>query len=310
MTQLNTVKPGEPIKSADWNALVAAIQGLSGQAVGPIAVPNLFGLTLGNALAIITLPSTQLSRGQILDTFGNLVNPSVAGSSALLVLNQSPIAGSNTFAGASVNLVVSPAPGSSPPPPKIPSISGFKPLTPIPVGAQVEIDGLNFDPLPSNNQVSLNGVAAGAPSIASNPVQLFVIVPSGIPNAPTNSGQNLTVTVVVTTPSGSANGTLTITAPLGTPLPAIQTFNPTQGVVGGNVTITGTGFSPTASANTVMFDTVAATPTSATQTQLIVKIPAGISGLGTVPSFRTVPITVTVAGQVSPAVGYGISNLG
>lgn len=308
MAQLNTMKPGDLIKAADWNALVAMVQGLSGPAVtGPITVPNLFGLTLGNALGIITLPSTQLSQGQVLDTLGNPVSPVVAGSSTLVVLNQSPVAGTNTFAGTSVNLVVSPAPGSTPPPPKIPSISGFK-TPPVPIGAQVEIDGLNFDPLPLNNQVSFAGVAAAAPSTASNPVQLFVIVPSGIPGAPTGSG-TLSVDVTVTTPSGSVSGTLTISAPLATPLPTIQSFSPPQGTVGAPVTIFGTGFSGTASANTVMFDTIAATPTSATPTQLVVTIPAGISGLTTVPSFRNVPITVTVAKQVSPASSYGISNL-
>jgi len=309
MAQLNNVNPGDLITAADWNALVAAINGLSGQAAaGPVAVPNLFGLTLGNALAIINLPSTQLSRGQIIDTFGNTVSPSTSGVTGLIVLSQSPAGGTNTFAGASVNLVVSPAPGSVPPPPKIPSISGFKPTTPVPVGAQVEIDGSNFDPLPSNNQVSFQGVAAAPPSSASNPVQLFVVVPSGIPGAPTTTGATLNVSVVVTTPSGSTNGNLTITAPLATPLPTIQNFSPSA-TVGGTLTITGTGFSATASANTVMFDTVAATPSSATTTQLVVTIPTGISGLSTVPSFRNVPITVTVAGQTSPAMSCGISNL-
>jgi hypothetical protein len=119
----------------------------------------------------------------------------------------------------------------------------------------------------------------------------------------------LSVNVTVTTPSGSVSGTLTISAPLATPLPTIQTFSPIQGTVGGAVTITGTGFSPTASANTVTFDNVAVTPTSATQTQLVVTIPPGIIGLSGVPSFSNVPVTVTVAKQVSPVSSYGISNL-
>ncbi len=306
---LNNVNPGDLIKAADWNALVAAINGLSGQpTTGPISIPNLFGLTLANAVAVLALPSTQLTRGQVLDTLGNTVDPNASGSGSLIVLNQSPVAGSSAFAGAAVNLVVSPAAGSSPPPPKTPSISGFKPSTPVPIGAQLEIDGLNFDPLPQNNQVSFAGITAAAPSGSSNPVQLFVIVPTGIPGAPTTSGQTLSVNVLVTTPSGSVSSSVTITAPLANPLPTIQSFGGQQ-TVGGSLTISGTGFSPTPASNTVMFDTVAATPTSASQTQLTVTIPTGIAGLSTVPSFRNVPVTVTVAGQTSPAVLCSISNL-
>jgi hypothetical protein len=309
MAQLTNVNPGDLIKAADFNALLALVQGLSAASpTGQIAVPNLFGLTLGNAVAILALPSTQLTQGQVLDTLGNKVSATASGSSALLVLNQSPSAGSYTIAGASINMVVSPAAGSTAPTPKIPTISGFKP-SPVAINAQVEIDGLNFDPLPQNNQVSFAGVAANPPSGSSNPVQLFVIVPSGIPGAPTTTGQTLSVNVLVTTPAGSANGTLTISPPLTTPLPTIQSFNPTQGTVGASVSIVGTGFSATPSANAVMFDNVSATPTSASTTQLSVVVPSGINGLSTVPSFRNVPITVEVAGQVSPAVSYGISNL-
>ncbi len=61
-------------------------------------------------------------------------------------------------------------------------------------------------------------------------------------------------------------------------------FTPKSGPVGTQVTIYGTGFSPTATQNTVTFNGVAATVTSATATQLVVTVPAGAT---------TGPITVT-----------------
>jgi len=312
MTQLPNVKPGDLIKAADWNALIALVQGLSGQAAaGPVTVPSLFGLTLGNAIAVITLPSTQLTVGNIFDTLGNTVNGTQANAAPLLVLNQMPAPGTNVYPGSSINLVVSPLPGSTIATPQLPSITSFKPV-PVPVGAQLEIDGQNFDPLNTNNQVTIGGVATGAPSAASSTVKLFVTVPTGIANAPTTSGVTLSVPIVVTTPSGAANSTTTITAPLANPLPTITGFNPSTGIVGNTITITGTGFDSTPTKDEVIFDPtgnpISVTPTAATSTQLTVTIPTGISGLTRPGQVRTVPISVEVDGQVSPAASYSITG--
>lgn len=68
----------------------------------------------------------------------------------------------------------------------------------------------------------------------------------------------------------------------------IADFSPNSGPVGTSVTITGAGFSSTASANTVRFNGVAATVTSASATGLTVTVPGGAtSGL----------VSVTVAGS-------------
>lgn len=56
---------------------------------------------------------------------------------------------------------------------------------------------------------------------------------------------------------------------------AIFDFSPSSGVVGTNVTITGAGFSETASQNIVEFNGVATTVTSATLTKIVVKVPTG-----------------------------------
>jgi hypothetical protein len=115
MAQLNNVTPGQLIKAVDWNALVAAVQALSGQVqAGGVTVPDLFGWTLGTAVAVINLPSTQLKLGSILDTFGDTVDPRLPESIALLVLGQSPPVSTNVPAGSSLNLVVSAKVGSPP----------------------------------------------------------------------------------------------------------------------------------------------------------------------------------------------------
>ncbi len=308
MAQLNNVIPGGLIKAADWNALVAAVQSLSGQpAAGPIVVPTLFGLTLGNAIAILTLPSTQLAVGTLLDTLGNVVVPTTNGAKSLIVLNQMPVAETSVFAGSAVSIVVSPLPGSAPPPPVIPVIQTFKP-TQVNIGTQLEIDGTNLGP--GTTSVTLAGVSAVPPTFPpSTPSQIFVVVPQGIPGAPSSPGQTASVQVVVTTPNGqSQQVAVTILPPLANPLPTIISFSPTDGVVGGATptTITGSGFDPSAAANNlVSFGGVKQPAQSVlSTTQLTVQIPTGIPGVTSSGAF--VPVTVTVGGQTSPSVNYFI----
>ncbi len=57
----------------------------------------------------------------------------------------------------------------------------------------------------------------------------------------------------------------------------ITGFTPSSGAVGTAVTISGTGFSPTVGQNTVTFNGVAATVTSATTNQLVATVPTGAS---------------------------------
>ncbi|HVU96941.1 MAG TPA: FG-GAP-like repeat-containing protein [Puia sp.] len=69
--------------------------------------------------------------------------------------------------------------------------------------------------------------------------------------------------------------------------PVITGFSPHSGPVGSTVTITGTNFSPTASANIVFFGSVKANVTAATATSLTVAVPTGASYQ---------PLTVTTGG--------------
>jgi len=56
---------------------------------------------------------------------------------------------------------------------------------------------------------------------------------------------------------------------------SIAGFDPNHGAVGSTVTISGTGYSPTAGQNTVTFNGVTAIITSASSTQLVVTVPSG-----------------------------------
>jgi IPT/TIG domain-containing protein len=308
MAQLSKVNPGDPITAANWNALVAAVQALSGTvSTGGISVPSFFGLTLGNAVAILSLPTTQLTVGSTVDSLGNAVDPTLVDSKPLMVLNQVPPPGTSVVSGSAVSLVVAPKPGSAPPPPVFPSITGFKP-TQVPILTPVEIDGDNL----TGGTATFDGVA-GIPAAGNTKFKLFVVVPSGIAGAPTANppGQKKDVTVVVTTPDGrSPNATLTILPPLANPLPVITSFNPLQGTLPGSVTITGTGFDPTPSNNAVTFDNIKdVAPTTASATQVTVAIPAGINGLNNQFDSVNVPISVKVAGQVSPTKNYKITKM-
>ena len=72
-----------------------------------------------------------------------------------------------------------------------------------------------------------------------------------------------------------AVGNLTSISRQSSALVSVIDFNPASGPVGTAVTIYGTGFSPTASENTVTFNGTAASVSSASPTQLVVSVPAG-----------------------------------
>ncbi len=105
----------------------------------------------------------------------------------------------------------------------------------------------------------------------------------------------LSDTVITAVVAGGASGTITLKqfygiVPVGAftynPPPAslppvIQTVSPAAGMPGTTVTITGSGFSATASKNNVFFGTVPATLQSASSGQLVCTVPVGAS-LGTV----------------------------
>ncbi|HLR31958.1 MAG TPA: IPT/TIG domain-containing protein, partial [Fodinibius sp.] len=74
------------------------------------------------------------------------------------------------------------------------------------------------------------------------------------------------------------------------PGPAINSVTPDRGPEGTEVTITGQNFSATNGDNTVTFDGVQATVSSASETELVVEVPAGAT---------TGPLEVAVSGQTA-----------
>jgi YD repeat-containing protein len=109
----------------------------------------------------------------------------------------------------------------------------------------------------------------------------------------------------------------------GTSTVSISEFTPRSGPVGTTVVISGTGFSPTPSSNTVTFNGTAATVTAATANQLTTTVPAGATsgtiGVATPNGSATssAVFTVTTTGSLgaptitsfSPAIWDGTSAL-
>src|SRR5699024_5126398 len=77
-------------------------------------------------------------------------------------------------------------------------------------------------------------------------------------------------------------------------------IDPTKGPTGSQVTITGTHFSSTASEDIVKFgDKAVAKVVSATETELVVVVPADVPGQIGVEPGDVVPVSVTIAGQTA-----------
>jgi YD repeat-containing protein len=198
-----------------------------------------------------------------------------------------------------------------------PAISALAPTT-GPVGTSVSIFGTNFGASQASSVVTFNGVAAVPTSWASD--RITARVPSGASSGQVvvrvqglaSNGAAFTVTdpepfgrvtyaydaldrlIQVTSASGqsaiyhydAAGNILGIDRPGagGGSSIAIGGFAPAEGPIGTAVTITGAGFSPTITQNTVTFNGVPATVSAASATQLAAVVPG---------SATTGPIGVT-----------------
>jgi hypothetical protein len=156
------------------------------------------------------------------------------------------------------------------------SIGSFTP-TSGPVGTSVTISGTNFSTTPANNTVKFNGTTAtitGTPTATS----ITTTVPTGAITG------KITVTVAGQTATSSTDFTVTL------PAPTITNFNPSSGLVGASVNITGTNFSTTPANNTVKFNGTTATVTASTATSITTTVPTGAT---------TGKITITVTGYTA-----------
>ncbi|MBX2964146.1 MAG: gliding motility-associated C-terminal domain-containing protein [Cyclobacteriaceae bacterium] len=157
-----------------------------------------------------------------------------------------------------------------------PTITSFSPLSGN-VGTTVTITGTNFAPVPANNIVEFNGIAANI--TASTTTSITTTIPTGA-----TTGK---ITVIADCIGVQSSTNFIIGAPS---VPTITSFTPSSGPVGTTVTITGTNFSTTLADNTVRFNGTIATVTASTTASITTTVP---------PSATTGPITVMVAGNTA-----------
>jgi hypothetical protein len=143
-----------------------------------------------------------------------------------------------------------------PPPP--PSIASLSP-TSGPVGTSVTIVGGNWGPTQGTSTVTFNGALATPTNWSAGAI--VVPVPAGA----------TTGNVVVTFGGVASNGVLFTVSP------AITGLSPTSGPVGASVTITGTNFGTQQQGSSVAFNGIFGTPTSWSQTSIVVPVPNGAS---------------------------------
>jgi hypothetical protein len=162
-----------------------------------------------------------------------------------------------------------------------PNITGINPTSGL-VGTAVTITGTNFGSTQGTSTVTFNGTK-GTPA-NWNATSIAVAVPSGA-----------TTGNVVVTVSGIASNGVTFT--VSTPAPNITNLNPTSGVVGTAVTITGTNFGSTQGTSTVTFNGTKATPANWNATSIAVTVPSGAT---------TGNVIVTVSGIASNGVSFTV----
>ena len=143
-----------------------------------------------------------------------------------------------------------------------------------PIGSTVTIAGSGFGASQGSSTVTFNGVAATASAWSSTSVT--VNVPAGATTGP----------VVVTVGGQASNGVgFTVLQP-----PNITSVNPTTGVAGQSITITGSNFGAAQGSSTVTFNGAIATVASWSTTSITAIVPAGAT---------TGAVLVTVAGMAS-----------
>ena len=164
-----------------------------------------------------------------------------------------------------------------------PSITSLSPTSGL-VGTSVTISGANFGAAQGTSTVTFSGVAATATSWSATSV--VVLVPAGA----------TTGNVVVTVGGVASNG---VSFTVSVPGPSITNLNPTSGLIGTSVTITGANFGTTQGTSTVKFNGITATPTSWSATSIVAPVPAGAT---------TGSVVVTVGGVVSNGVSFTVQT--
>lgn len=177
-----------------------------------------------------------------------------------------------------------------------PSITSLEPETPV-AGGALMIKGKGFSPIQTGNTVTVGGKPASV--FSASPTALGIYLPvdapsSGQVSVTTSLGTSTEAAVftLAGTPSGGGGGGGGGASGL-----AIKELTPASAAPGSTVMIRGSGFSKTASENTVKFNGVTAQVTYADSETLIVTVPANLT---------SGPLTVTVGGETK---GYYFASL-
>lgn len=276
-----TISAGASLATSDiWGALVAAFKPAS--VVGP-SDPSIGNVTpttgsVGTAVTIAGLNFGETQGTGTVTFNGTLATPTTW--SATSIVAPVPTGATTGNVVVTVNGVPSnPALFTVPVPP--PAISTVNPASGEP-GTVVTIAGANFGVTQGTSAVQFNGTLA-VPSAWSD-ASITVPVPSGATSGP----------IVVTVGGQPSNG-VAFTVPQ--PPPAITALNPTAGVVGTAVTITGTNFGAAQGTSTVTFNGTAAVPSNWSATSILVPVPVGAT---------TGNIVVSVGGQASAGVAFTV----
>jgi len=162
-----------------------------------------------------------------------------------------------------------------------------------PIGTVVNIRGTNFGSSQGASTLTFNGIAAAPAGWTGT--SIVAPVPSGVTTGP-----------VIVTVGGYASNSVTFTISA-----SISDVSPISGGPGTSVTITGLNLGATQGTSTVQFDGLPATPTSWSNTSIVVPVPTGaLSGLVTVTvggvTTNGIPFTVTpTISSISPTSGSG-----
>lgn len=168
-------------------------------------------------------------------------------------------------------------------PPPTPTISAVTPPF-APVGTPVTITGTNFGTSQTGVNVTFNGVQA--PISAWSPTSISTTVPTG---ATTGSLEVIVTFQGQPLPSSAFNFGVS---------PNITGFNPLAGPIANPVTISGTSFGQSQGNSTITFNGVAATPTSWTDSGIVVPVPSGAT---------TGPLVITVATFASNSPNFQVT---
>ena len=159
-------------------------------------------------------------------------------------------------------------------------------------GSSITVNGSGFSSIASDDIVTIGGVAAQVTYASDN--RLVITVPAVA----------ATGNIEITTQNGSiiSNNPFTV-VPV-----SVTSFSPSSAVAGAVITVSGGGFDPTPSNNSVLINGIPATVSSATTTQLQIIVPTGATP-GHVSVTAPLGSASSAADLFVPASGYTMSQI-